>query len=530
MNKKKINIQRYAFLALILAGLACVAAALLGVVQGAIALKLFTPANPDAFKNALWISLALIVIGLAIYGILVPDKVRRFLTGRQARYGSNSLIMTVAVIGILFVANMLAFQNPKSWDLTEDQSHTLAPETLRALASLPDKVTAYAFYSQRLPTADAQKLLQDFKSNSKGKFDYQFIDPDTNPIQARQAGITGDGKIMLVMGTHKEIASSATESDLTRSLILLISPEARTIYFLTGDGEADINTAGDTAFATARTTLESKNYTVKTLNLLADNKVPDDAKAIVVAGPQKQLSAQEVSLLQKYVDSGGGLIVMEDPIPFTQFGNAPDPLAQYLTTNWSITLDNDLVIDLTNSGQELNATSASFSSTHPITQHMTLVTILPRARSLSLGQAPQNVQLTPLVQTSQQSWGETDFSSLSGKVQYDQGVDFLGPLTLAAAGENTTTKGHVVVFGNSLFATDQAFDAYGNGDIFVNSVDWAARQDILIQITPHTPTQRTFNLPSQLQWIMILLGSIFILPGLVIVAGIASWISRRRRG
>ena len=62
-----------------------------------------------------------------------------------------------------------------------------------------------------------------------------------------------------------------------------------------------------------------------------------------------------------------------------------------------------------------------------------------------------------------------------------------GPLTMAVAGENSSTSGRVVVFGNSFFATNEAFDAYGNGNIFVNSVDWAAEQENLINITPNTP-------------------------------------------
>ena len=530
MNKSgKSDVRRYAFVGLILAGLGAAAAAIAGLVIGLVKMQLFTVADIGKWKNAAWIGLAVAVIGIAIFGIIDPDRVRRFFSGRQARYGSNSLIMTVAVLGILFVVNMLAFQNPKKLDFTEDKSHTLAPETIKALSVLPEKVNAVAFFSQRSSTTAAAGLLQNFKVNSGGKFDYQFVDPDSDPVAARQAGVTGDGKIMLVMGQKKEIASSADETELTRSLIRLISPEARVIYFLTGHGEPDVAGSSQTSLSVAKGTLEGKNYTVNTLNLLAENKVPEDAQAIIIAGPAKQLSAQEVSLLKAYVDKGGGLIAMEDPLPLTDFGDAPDPLADYLASDWGIHLDKDMAIDLTNSGNELYATSATLSS-HAITQSMTLAAILPRARSITIGNVPEGVQTTPLAQTTTQSWGETDLTNLSGEVKYDQGVDIPGPLTLAAAGENPKTKARVVVFGNSAFATDQFFDAYGNGDLFVNSVDWTAEQDNLIQITPHQPIQRTFNVPSQIQWLMILLGSVLVIPGMVLVAGVSSWLTRRRRG
>jgi ABC-type uncharacterized transport system involved in gliding motility auxiliary subunit len=98
------------------------------------------------------------------------------------------------------------------------------------------------------------------------------------------------------------------------------------------------------------------------------------------------------------------------------------------------------------------------------------------------------------------------------------------------AGENTTTGGRVAVFGTSLFATDQIFDQYGNGDMFVNSVDWTAEQEDIANITPKTPTERTFTPPNQLQWIAILLGSVLVIPGLVVLAGVSSWLTRRRQG
>ena len=91
-------------------------------------------------------------------------------------------------------------------------------------------------------------------------------------------------------------------------------------------------------------------------------------------------------------------------------------------------------------------------------------------------------------------------------------------------------RGRVVVFGDTPFASDQYFDAYGSGNLFINSVDWAAEQEDLANITPKTPTERTFNAPSQLKWIFILLFSIFIIPGGVILAGVSAWFTRKRQG
>ncbi len=533
MRTTKNSAARYAFIGLIIAALGCIATGLLALVQGTVALQLYKPTTPQTILQWLGISAGVLFLGLAIYAILNPDGVRRFFSGRQARYGSNALVMVVAFVGILFVINLLVYQNPWSQDVTEDKQHTLAPETIRALATLPNKVEAIAFYSPQTPTDTAKQLLDNFKSNSKGKFDYRFVDPNSNPVLAKKYGITGDGKIVLTMGNVSETASFADETELTQAMVRLISPQARTVYFLTGHGEPDINGSDNTAMSHAKQALTGKNYTVKTLNLAADNKIPDDAKALIEAGPVNPMLPQEVTLIKAYLAKGGSLILLEDPTPFTKFDNQPDPLADYLKSDWGITFDNDVVIDL-QSNQPFYAISSSHSDTAPITQHLTSNTVMPQARSLQISKTPPaNVTLTDLIGTSQNSWGETNLAGLQQnppQAAFDQSADIPGPLTVAVSGENSATKARVVVFGNAVFATDGAFDAYANGDIFINSVDWAAQQNNLINITPHQPISRTFNPPPQLSFIMILLGSVIVIPGLVIAAGVSNWLARRRRG
>ncbi|MBI5823445.1 MAG: GldG family protein [Chloroflexi bacterium] len=530
-GKKKNPNASYALIGLIVASLGCLSTGLIGAANALIRMGMFTLENTDALQLALQISLGVLVLGLAVYAILSPDSIRRFVTGRQARYGSNSLILTLAVLGIVFVVNYLVFNNPKSWDLTVDKSNTLSDETLQILATLPEKVTATAFYSSSLDTSGADELLLKFKSNGNGKFDYTFLDPDTNPVAAREAGITGDGKIMLQMGETKEIAAFADEEELVRTMIRLISPEPRAVYFLQGHGEPGVDGSGELSYSIAKSTLESKNYTVNTLNLLSTKTIPEDALAVIIAGPTKPVSAQEVSQLKKYVNEGGSLVVMEDPRFFTEFGESPDPLANYLTADWGITLNNDIVIDLVNTQNAFQAVSWQYNS-HPITVNLAdekYYVILPQARSINVSTVDENTVTTALIYTTDQSWGESELVDDETPV-FDEATDTPGPLNLAAAGENTQTTGRVVVFGNSVFATDEVFDAYGNGNIFINSVDWAAEQEDLLSIPVRETTPRSFLPPTQGRFLLLVVMVVFVLPGMVVFMGVYSWYARRKRG
>ncbi len=482
------------------------------------------------WNTAVQVALALTVLGLAAFALLDPDRVRRVLGSRQARHGTNTLVMGLAFVGILVVINLIGYQRAKRWDLTEDRTHTLAPETLDTLAAMPQPVEALAFFTARMPSAQARTLLEDYKAASDGRFDYHFIDPESEPLLAQQEGVERDGTIVLKMGDQRTQVAFASEQEITGALVRLLNPAARKVYFLTGHGERNPDDFGDAALSQAKSALQRKNYGVETLNLLAVHSIPEDAAVIVIAGPTQPLSEEEMSLLRDYVAGGGALIVMEEPLPLTDYGDAVDPLAEYLATDWGITLGRDMVVDLT-SNQPLVAIANEYGS-HPITDPLSgLVSFFPTARSVQVGEAPAGISPVEIVRTAPQSWAETDLETLAagGNVAADSPDDLTGPVPVAAAAEDFGSGARVAVFGDADFPANATFDAYGNGDLFVNAVDWAAGEEQLINLTPKSRTQRILIPPSRMALGLIALTVLIVIPGLTLAAGVAVWVRRRRR-
>ncbi len=494
------------------------------------AIGLYTPTDLSLLPRLIWGSAAGILIGFAIFALLAPNRIRAFLSGRQAKYGSNALVASIAFITILIFGNILAYQNPVPLDWTEGKQNTLAPETIDVLHSLPEPVAATAFFSTQSNSDSARELLEKFRTNSQGRFEYKFVDPDKNPLAAQNAGITGDGKILLEMGQSREIVATASESELTGGFIRLLNPEKLGVYFLIGEGEHDTEQQGDTSYTRIRQALESKNYIVKTLNLEAQ-EIPEDAKVIVLAGPATPLSEQAVKALESYLSSGGSLVALENPVALTNFGDKKDLLADYLSNTWGITLDNDIVIDTKSPTSAYNATAYQYNQ-HPITEKMGGVgATFPFARSLTISTGIQDVTVTDLIYTTDAAWGETDFASIqANQPAYDPQTEQVGPMLLAAVAENTATKGRVVVIGNSSFAVDSNFDYTGNGDLLVNSIDWGAEKEELINLTTASPVERTFVAPGSIQRIIMLAGSVCLIPLAIMILGIASWYSRRKQG
>jgi ABC-type uncharacterized transport system involved in gliding motility auxiliary subunit len=489
------------------------------------------------FNLALQISLAMIVVGLAIFVILDPERVRIALTGRQARYGSNAVVMGLAFLGIIVVINFLIFKNPKRWDLTESGIYTLAPETIDTIDSLTNNVTILGFYTPNYSTDQVEALLNQYKFHSDGKINYEFINPYEDPLTAEKYNVSRDGTLVLVSGEQQEQVNLANQRDITGALVRIISPGERKVYFLTGHGEYDPESFGDDSYSQVKTALESKNYSVEKLNLPAMNNVPEDAEVVIIAGPTKALSQKEIDLLDTYLMAGGSLLVMQEPVPLTDFGEELEPLTAYLSNHWGITLGNDMVVDLSSS-QPL-APFANQYGDHIITEKMQgITTVYPTARSVSADSTITNARLLDLVLTSENSWAETDLDALTTQdqdggepsIEPDENVELMGPVALAATLEEIDTKTRIIVFGDSDFAADVNFFQYGNGDIFVNSVDWLTEQESIISLTPKEDIQRFLIPPGKYTMNLIFLGAVVVLPGLVLVAGVFSWLQRRRRG
>ena len=515
--------KRYAPIGLAVAGLATLAAFSLYFVQ-------------REWNLPLQISIALIVVGLAAFVLLDPDRARNVFSGRQARYGSNAFVLTLAFLGITIVINYLVYQNALDWklrwDWTEDRENTLAPETIDILETLPEMVQVRGYFTvQNVSNEDrAKDLLDDFRFFGGDNFDYELIDPGENPIAATEDGIDRDGTLVLQLGANKELVTTVSELEIASALVRLLNPGDSKVYFLIGHGEFNFEETGDTSINQLKLALEGRNYTPESLSLLATNTIPEDANVLVVPGPNFPLTSDEVALIAAYLDQGGSLVVLYEPVAITQFGTEPDPLTDYLVQAWGIELGNNIVLDFTS--QEAFLAIAAQYGKHVITDKLqSLATVFPTARTVRSNSDVDGIVITELILTAQQSWAETDIASInSGQVAPDEGVDMLGPVSLAVAASNSLNNSRVVVIGDADFITNQYYSAYGNADFVLNSINWAANQEDIISLTPKNVTQRTLDLPPQAYILnLILFGIVIVVPGLVLISGVVVWFQRRRR-
>jgi ABC-type uncharacterized transport system involved in gliding motility auxiliary subunit len=105
-----------------------------------------------------------------------------------------------------------------------------------------------------------------------------------------------------------------------------------------------------------------------------------------------------------------------------------------------------------------------------------------------------------------------------------------GPLDIGAAGTYNTGKqdsqGRFVVVGSSSWAANSFINFNGNSDLALNSVDWLASDEDLISIRPKEPEDRRITM-TRAQLTLVRSTSQFLLPLVVIVAGVSVWWKRR---
>jgi ABC-type uncharacterized transport system involved in gliding motility auxiliary subunit len=224
-------------------------------------------------------------------------------------------------------------------------------------------------------------------------------------------------------------------------------------------------------------------------------------------------------------------VVLQQPRVETRFGDALDPLESYLAQAWGITLADDLVVE-PRSQNFLNAIAFSYAE-HPITTRMqNLAAVFPAARSITVTPTESaTLTQTPLAFSSEYSWGEVDLGFLDTQTlpEYAEGDETPGPLTLAGVAEEGMTGARVAVVGDVDFGSNRYFLQLGNGDLLVNSIDWASGQESLISLTPKPATQRFVVPPSSEVLALIILTTVVLMPGAVVVLGVWTAWQRRRR-
>ncbi len=455
----------------------------------------------------------------------------QFLKARQTKYAAYAATYIAVVLAILATVNVLANRYDKSFDATSNKRYSLSDQTVKIVKGLKQDATITYFDRPRGFQPARDQL--DLYSNLSPKIHVKYVDPDKDPMVARAAGFKSNGTAIVQVGLNKNEAKSVTEEEITGALIRDLKNTTRTVCFVTGSGEHQIDDSARNGYSRLKDLLGKDNYSAKSIGLMQKAEVPGDCTVLVVAGPRGDYQQPEVDAIKKFVEDGGrALFLLDPPLKMGRSEIADNDALTGVLQDWGVTVDKDLILDLNPIGQLFGlgpqvALVSSYDS-HPIVSEMKGTTTgFPLSRSIDV-KSGSKTAVKKLFSSSESSLATSKLNSPS--VDPSDPKNKKGPMTVAAAGTYNTGKensqGRFVVIGSSDWAANSFINFNGNRDLALNTMNWLSSDEDLISIRPKEPEDRRITMTNaQFRWVLI--SSQFLLPLIVIFAGVSVWWRRR---
>lgn len=455
----------------------------------------------------------------------------QLLKARQTRYAAYAAVYILVIVAIITVANVLGDRYNKSYDATSNKRYSLSEQTAKIVTELKQDASI-TYYDQSTRFQQGKDTLDQY-ANLSHKVHVNYVDPDKNPQAARQAGIKNYGTAVVQIGDRKEEAKSMNEEGITGAFIRDLKNTTRTVCFVTGSGEHQIDNSDRNGFSRFKELLSKDEYQSKSINLLQKADIPEDCTVLVVGGPTGDYVQPQVDAIKKYVETGGRAFFMLDPpLKLGREEISDNDALTNLLQGWGVTPQKNLILDLNPIGQLVGVgpqvALVSTYSTQPIVSEMKGTTTgFPITRSLEIKNTDKTT-VEKLFDSSETSLATTNLSSAS--VSVNDPKNKKGPETIAAAGTYKTGKensqGRFVVVGSSSWAANSFISFNGNRDLALNAMNWLSSDEDLISIRPKDHEDRRITMTrAQMSWVRTT--SQFLLPLFVLVAGISVWWKRR---
>jgi len=473
-------------------------------------------------------------------------------------------LQILAVLVIYALANYLGSVHYERRDFSRSQKFSLAGQTRAVLKEFkkPVEILVVAsptLYSPVTPVlTDLRSLLNEVLFNKRNDLRVEYVDPTRNIQRAQELKakynladldsvliLEYDGRHRVVniaemgefdltpvaQGGAPVLLAFRGEQVLTSAMMSLLTPEAETVYFLEGHGEASPGRQTG-KFAEA---ISLQNASVKPLSLAGSDTVPSDASAIVIAGAQTDLVEREAAVLGAWLRAGGKMLVLLNP-------NAATPRLHSLLSNSGIVPRNDRVlrlIELPFATGILRDVTAQVLPNAEITRRLEGMNLLFTGATQSLGfDAPlaesEKIRIRPLVQAAEEFWGETDYAPNQPQgVTYQDGIDFGQPIVIAASADRDGVEddrvdvqtSRLIVVGSCQFALDDSLTPPGL-DFLVGSVNALIDRGNLSGITPKNITRFSLRLTDS-ELSRLALAVMVGIPAAAAFVGLLVWLKRR---
>ena len=447
---------------------------------------------------------------------------------RRLRTGSGSLLMSVAVLGLLVALNFLASRGVHAWDLTRSGINTLAPQSVLAAKSLSSDLLVIGLFKPGTASdqTQAEALVALYQAQS-ARIVYRSESFDLDVADVRKYSVTEPNTLVLDYRGKTQLLTPAmqTEQDFTAALLKLEADRSPVVCWAAGAGGRSRSDTGQRGYSAVADIVSRNNFQTKDVLITDAATIPSDCDELVLIAPSVPLSASSVTAIGDYLASGGGLLIAGDP--WADSPAAAESLNEVLKP-YGLGFSGALVIE-TDASRAFDAlTPAVFAyGSSPITRDIQgIASFFPQTTAIKGAPVPA---AKPVV------IGATTGSSYAISAPRQdvsrQPTDEAGPFAVmetleVPAGAKTA---RIVMVGTTSFAENRALPPSSNSanlELVLGTFQWLAREDALISFPPKPARALPLTLTQQDQSTIIFV-TIFLMPGLIVFAGVMVWWRRR---
>ena len=487
-----------------------------------------------------------------------PNKFIEIIKKKWLINGTKTAILVVALVAIFMALNLgMQKLNLTPLDFTQEKLYTLTDESKEKVKNIDKDINLYFVgYTDSDSTVDLAKQYK--KVNEK--INAEAVDATTRPDLVEKYGIeSGSEGIIVECGDKSKVLTSSdlvtydtttyetisiAEQKLTSSIIAVATDKVPKVYFL--EGYSDYKLSNNMTYLGIY--LSNEVTEVDTLDVLSTGKIPDDCDTLIICTPKKDFDEIAANAIIDYINSGRNILWLNSAVTSEQnFPNVNKILALYGVKPFEIGIirETDSSKMLQGSPDIIKPDALYSTITKDIAKDSGVRFINATKINLVSEEELENLKVnkTELLNASEKSYFRNNF-----KIQTDEisSSDVAGKFLVGAELEKTITeaneengtkavKSKMVIYGENNFTTDYPVSNYSqvtvfqlanNKDLVLNSIAYLVdrQEDITARKNTGTVSYRATE-----QEDTIIKCIIFVVPALIIIAGIIVWIIRRRK-
>jgi len=265
------------------------------------------------------------------------------MNGKKTAGKVSNVAYVAIIIAIVVVINVLGNRFFGRLDLTENKIYSISPVTKGLLRELEDVVAVKAYFSKKLPVqlsrlpGEVDDMLKEFNIYSRGNVNYERLDPGENEELKRKLAGYGVMPVTMTIIEKDErqqingyLGMTVSYAEKTEAIPLVqntvdleyeltsriyrVTHKPEKVGFLTDGSRHDL--MGD--YQAIAEELR-KLHEIVPVVLGPGKKVPEDIKALIVAGPDS-VSESAKFQLDQFIMRGGRVIFLIDNLVVDQRG------------------------------------------------------------------------------------------------------------------------------------------------------------------------------------------------------------------